>query len=62
MAIFPQTYTHIIEACGEAGNTGERLVAEALQRCLSDDYCIWHNIPIIHGRAQQKNNIYSLIL
>lgn len=54
MAIFPQTYTHIIEACGEAGNTGERLVAEALQRCLSDDYCIWHNIPIIHGRAQQK--------
>lgn len=53
MAIFPQTLSQIIENCRENKNDGERLVAEHLSRCLSNDYIVWHNIPIIDYRAQQ---------
>lgn len=54
MAIFPQTLSQIIENCRKQQNDGERLVAEHLARALPDDYIIWHNIPIIDNRAQQK--------
>ena len=43
MAIFPQGLTHIDKRCA---NAGERAVLHQLKRCLSDDYMVWHDVPI----------------
>ena len=43
MAIFPQGLTNIDKRCD---NAGERAVLHQLKRCLSDDYMVWHNVPI----------------
>lgn len=43
MAIFPQGLTNIDRRCD---NAGERAVLHQLKRCLSDDYMVWHNVPI----------------
>lgn len=43
MAIFPQGLTHIDKRCA---NAGERNVLHQLKRCLSDDYMVWHNVPL----------------
>lgn len=43
MAIFPQGLTHIDKRCA---NAGERAVLHQLKRCLSDDYMVWHNVPL----------------
>ncbi|MFM2330457.1 MAG: hypothetical protein RLZZ494_2560, partial [Pseudomonadota bacterium] len=50
MAIFPQGLTQIGERC----NPGERRTLHQLKRCLSDDYLVWHNIPI-GPRARQPD-------
>lgn len=42
MATFPQGFDAINKRC----NTGERKVLHALKRCLEDDYCVWHNVPL----------------
>ena len=44
MAVFPQTYSHIHDAC--QNNPGERLVMEQLRRCLPDECVVWHDIPV----------------
>ncbi len=51
MAIFPQGLSNIDKRCG---NAGERLVLHQLKRCLSDDYMIWHNVPV-GPRARQPD-------
>lgn len=43
MAIFPQGLTHIDKRCA---NAGERLVLHQLKRSLSDDYMVWHDVPL----------------
>lgn len=43
MAIFPQGKTRARERC----NAGEKRVLDALDRCLEDDYTVWHNISIM---------------
>lgn len=43
MAIFPQGHSHIDKRCA---NAGERHTLHQLKRCLSDDYLIWHDVPI----------------
>ena len=43
MAVFPQTYSRIHDACE---NSGERLVMEQLRRCLPDECVVWHDIPV----------------
>lgn len=43
MAIFPQGLSNIDKRCD---NAGERAVLHQLKRCLSDDYMVWHNVPI----------------
>lgn len=43
MAIFPQGLTHIDKRCA---NAGERATLHQLKRCLSDDYMVWHDVPI----------------
>lgn len=50
MAIFPQGFTQVSERC----NAGERRTLHQLKRCLSDDYLVWHNIPI-GPRARQPD-------
>lgn len=42
MAIFPQGLTNI----DRRSDAGERAVLHQLKRCLSDDYMVWHNVPI----------------
>ena len=42
MATFPQGFDAISKRC----NAGERKVLNALKRCLEDDYCVWHNVPL----------------
>jgi len=42
MATFPQGLTHIDKRC----TPGERAVLRQLKRCLSDDYMVWHNVPL----------------
>ena len=49
MAVFPQTYSRIHDACE---NPGERLVMEQLKRCLPDECVVWHDIPV--GRLQRQ--------
>ena len=49
MAVFPQTYSRIHDACE---NPGERLVMEQLRRCLPDECVVWHDIPV--GRLQRQ--------
>lgn len=43
MAVFPQGLSNIDKRCA---NTGERHVLHQLKRCLSDDYMVWHNVPL----------------
>ncbi|MDP2368911.1 3'-5' exonuclease [Rhodoferax sp.] len=43
MAIFPQGLTQIDRRCA---NAGERNTLQQLKRCLSDDYMVWHDVPI----------------
>ncbi|TXT35680.1 MAG: NERD domain-containing protein [Comamonadaceae bacterium] len=43
MAIFPQGITHIDKRCT---NPGERYTLHQLKRCLSDDYMVWHDVPV----------------
>ena len=43
MAIFPQGLSNIDKRCD---NAGERNTLHQLKRCLSDDYMVWHNVPI----------------
>lgn len=43
MAIFPQGLTHIDKRCA---NAGERNTLHQLKRCLSDDYMVWHDVPV----------------
>jgi hypothetical protein len=51
MAIFPQGLTQIDKRCQ---NVGERYTLHQLKRCLSDDYMVWHDIPI-GPRARQPD-------
>lgn len=51
MAIFPQGLSNIDKRCA---NAGERAVLHQLKRCLSDDYMIWHNVPL-GPRARQPD-------
>ncbi|MBI2751835.1 MAG: NERD domain-containing protein [Burkholderiales bacterium] len=43
MAIFPQGLTNIDKRCA---NAGERNTLHQLKRCLSDDYMVWHDVPV----------------
>ncbi len=43
MAIFPQGLTNIDKRCA---NAGERYTLHQLKRCLSDDYMVWHDVPV----------------
>ncbi|MDO5624944.1 MAG: 3'-5' exonuclease [Pseudomonadota bacterium] len=43
MAQFPQVFSRIEKRCE---NPGERLVLAQLRRCLSDDYTVWHDLPV----------------
>ncbi len=43
MATYPQGLSNIDRRCA---NAGERAVLHQLKRCLSDDYTIWHDVPI----------------
>lgn len=43
MAIFPQGLTNIDKRCA---NAGERNTLHQLKRCLSDEYMVWHDVPI----------------
>lgn len=43
MAIFPQGLTNIDKRCA---NAGERNTLHQLKRCLSDDYMVWHDVPL----------------
>ena len=51
MAIFPQGLSNIDKRCA---NAGERAVLHQLKRCLSDDYMVWHNVPL-GPRARQPD-------
>ena len=55
MALFPQIFGRIERHCS---NTGERKVLQQLKRCLSDDYIVWHNIPI--GDRQREPDFVIL--
>ena len=43
MAVFPQIYSRIHDACQ---NAGERLVMAQLRRCLPDECVVWHDIAV----------------
>jgi rhodanese-related sulfurtransferase len=51
MAIFAQGLSNIDKRCA---NAGERAVLHQLKRCLSDDYMVWHNVPL-GPRARQPD-------
>ena len=53
MAVFPQGLSNIDRRCA---NVGERLVLHQLKRALSDDYWVWHNVPL-GPRARQPDFI-----
>ena len=42
MAVFPQGMTNVDRRC----NAGERRVLNQLKRCLTDDFLVWHDVPI----------------
>ncbi|MDZ7857242.1 DEAD/DEAH box helicase [Sphaerotilus sp.] len=47
MAIFPQGFQNIAARCRNTEDGGaERRVLRQLQRCLEDDYLVWHNVPV----------------
>lgn len=47
MAIFPQGVSNIAARCRNTEDGGaERRVLQQLQRCLEDDYLVWHNVPV----------------
>lgn len=56
MAIFPQGLSHIDKRCA---NAGERAVLHQLKRCLSDDYMVWHDVPIGPKARQPDFVVFS---
>jgi len=50
MALFPQGMTNVDRRC----NAGERRVFNHLKRCLTDDFIVWHDVPI-GPRARQPD-------
>ena len=50
MAFFPQGMTNVDRRC----NAGERRVFNQLKRCLTDDFIVWHDVPI-GPRARQPD-------
>jgi hypothetical protein len=56
MAIFPQGLTHIDKRCT---NAGERNTLHQLKRCLSDDYMVWHDVPIGPKARQPDFVVFS---
>lgn len=56
MALFPQGLTQIDKRCA---NAGERLVLHQLKRCLSDDYMVWHDVPIGPKARQPDFVVFS---
>ncbi|MEO8299450.1 MAG: 3'-5' exonuclease [Burkholderiales bacterium] len=47
MAIFPQGVSNIAARCRNTEDGGaERRMLQQLQRCLEDDYLVWHNVPV----------------
>lgn len=44
MAFFPQGMTNVDRRC--TGNAGERKVFNQLKRCLTDDFIVWHDVPV----------------
>lgn len=72
MAIFPQGVSNIAARCRNTEDGGaERRVLQQLQRCVEDDYLVWHDVPVgnkgrqpdfvvLHpGRGGQVNSIHS---
>jgi len=56
MALFPQGLTQIDKRCA---NAGERAVLHQLKRCLSDDYMVWHDVPIGPKARQPDFVVFS---
>ncbi len=56
MAIFPQGLTAIDRRCD---NAGERAVLHQLKRCLSDDYMVWHDVPVGPKARQPDFVVFS---
>ncbi len=56
MAIFPQGLTNVDRRCA---NGGERAVLHQLKRCLSDDYLVWHDVPIGPKARQPDFVVFS---
>ncbi|RCX09264.1 DEAD/DEAH box helicase [Extensimonas vulgaris] len=56
MALFPQGLTQIDKRCA---NAGERAVLHQLKRCLSDDYLVWHDVPIGPKARQPDFVVFS---
>ncbi len=50
MAVFPQGLSNVDRRC----NAGERRVLHQLERCLGDDYLVWHDVPI-GAKARQPD-------
>jgi hypothetical protein len=56
MALFPQGLTAIDKRCA---NAGERAVLHQLKRCLSDDYMVWHDVPVGPKARQPDFVVFS---
>lgn len=56
MAVFPQGLSAIDRRCG---NAGERAVLHQLKRCLSDDYLVWHDVPVGPRQRQPDFVVFS---
>lgn len=56
MAIFPQGLTNIDRRCA---NAGERAVLHQVKRCLSDDYMVWHDVPVGPKARQPDFVVFS---
>lgn len=56
MAVFPQGLSAIDRRCD---NAGERAVLHQLKRCLSDDYLVWHDVPVGPRQRQPDFVVFS---
>lgn len=56
MAVFPQGLSAIDRRCD---NAGERSVLHQLKRCLSDDYLVWHDVPVGPRQRQPDFVVFS---
>ncbi len=56
MAVFPQGLSNIDRRCA---NGGERAVLHQIKRCLSDDYLVWHDVPIGPKARQPDFVVFS---